>query len=131
MCASQHHAGSLGSQRQLKMMTWTRCNETLTCRFGSGLEGEAFTQEFTCLLAALLEPAGTHPWLTDWLWGLYRAVLQPFLALAGPASDGTAVTRFREYWQSLPWHKATFHCISPGAQLGGCSLLTRQQHLPP
>ena len=90
-------------------------NTTMHCRYGSGLEGEAFTQEFTCLLSSLLEPAGSHPWLVDWLWTVYQSVLQPFLALAGPASDGTAVTRFREYWQSLPWHKATFHCIAPGA----------------
>lgn len=69
------------------------------------------------MLGSLFEPAGSHPWLVDWLWSLYEAVLQPFLCLAGPASDGTAVTRFREYWQSLPWQKATFHCISPGQAL--------------
>ncbi len=86
----------------------------LSARFGSGLDPVAFTEEFTCLLSSLFEPAGSHPWLVDWLWSVYQAVVQPFLALAGPASDGTAVTRFREYWQSLPWHKATFHCISPG-----------------
>jgi len=90
------------------------------CRFGSGLDPVAFTEEFTCLLSSLFEPAGGHPWLVDWLWTVYQAVLQPFLVLAGPASDGTAVTRFREYWQSLPWHKATFHCISPG-ESSNCS----------
>ena len=72
------------------------------------------TEEFTSLLGSVFEPAGRHPWLVDWLWVLYEAALQPFLCLAGPASDGTAVNSFREYWQSLPWEKATFHCISPG-----------------
>ncbi|KAL0036203.1 hypothetical protein WJX79_007899 [Trebouxia sp. C0005] len=89
--------------------------QSILRKFGSGLDPVAFTEEFTCLLSSLFEPAGSHPWLVDWLWSVYQAVLQPFLALAGPASDGTAVTRFREYWQSLPWHKATFHCISPDA----------------
>ena len=74
------------------------------------------TQELTCLLSSLLEPAGSNTWLVDWLWSLYQSVLHPFLALAGPASDGAAIIRFREYWQSLPWHKATFHCIAPGLQ---------------
>ncbi|DBA95921.1 TPA: hypothetical protein ACH3X1_001448 [Trebouxia sp. C0004] len=89
--------------------------QSILRKFGSGLDPMAFTEEFTCLLSSLFEPAGSHPWLVDWLWTVYQAVLQPFLALAGPASDGIAVTRFREYWQSLPWHKATFHCISPDA----------------
>ena len=89
------------------------CDMT-ACRYGNGLEPVRFTEEFTCLLSSLFEPAGSNSWLVDWLWTVYQAVLQPFLCLAGPASDGTAVTRFREYWHSLPWHKATFHCISPG-----------------
>lgn len=91
--------------------------EMTVCRYGNGLESVRFTEEFTCLLSSLFEPAGSHPWLVDWLWTVYQAVLQPFLCLAGPASQGSAITRFREYWQSLPWHKATFHCISPGRSL--------------
>lgn len=86
----------------------------LLSRYGSGLEAVALAEEFTSLLGSLFEPAGGQPWLVDWFWTLYESVLQPFLCLAGPASDGTAVTRFREYWQSLPWQKATFHCIAPG-----------------
>ena len=47
--------------------------------------------------------------------GLYREALQPFLILAGPASGGNAVLRFRECWACLPWRRASFHCASPGA----------------
>lgn len=73
------------------------------------------TEELTQLLALLLEPVGGDPWLVDWLWALYKEALQPFLVLAGPASDGAATRRFRECWACLPWQRATFHCISPGA----------------
>lgn len=72
------------------------------------------TEELTQLLALLMEPVGANPWLVDWLWSLYKEALQPFLVLAGPASDGAAVTHFRECWACLPWGRATFHCISPG-----------------
>ena len=72
------------------------------------------TEELTQLLALLMEPVGANPWLVDWLWDLYKEALQPFLVLAGPASDGAAVMRFRECWACLPWGRATFHCISPG-----------------
>ncbi len=84
-------------------------------RFGSGLDGISMTEELTQLLALLLEPVGGDPWLVDWLWALYKEALQPFLVLAGPASDGAATRRFRECWACLPWQRATFHCISPGA----------------
>ena len=73
------------------------------------------TEELTQLLAVLLEPVGVNHWLVDWLWALYKEAFQPFLVLAGPASDGAATRRFRECWACLPWHRATFHCINPGA----------------
>ena len=83
-------------------------------RFGSGLDGHSIAEELTQLLALLMEPVGSHAWLVDWLWHLYKESLQPFLMLAGPASDGLAVMRFREMWGCLPWHQATFHSSSPG-----------------
>lgn len=87
------------------------------CRFGSGLDGQSISEELTQLLALLMEPVGSHPWLVDWLWVLYKEALQPFLVLAGPASDGMAVMRFREMWGCLPWHQATFHSATPGIAL--------------
>ena len=99
-------------------------------RFGSGVDPVPLTEEFTSLLGSLFEPAGSNPWLVDWLWTLYETALQPFLCLAGPASDGTAVNSFREYWQSLPWQKATFHCISPGThRLRNC-IIGRRMFAP-
>ena len=83
-------------------------------RFGSSLDGQAISEELTQLLALLMEPVGSHLWLVDWLWVLYKEALQPFLVLAGPASDGMAVMRFREMWGCLPWHRATFHSTAPG-----------------
>lgn len=73
------------------------------------------TEELTQLLALLMEPVGANAWMVDWLWSLYKEALQPFLVLAGPASDGAAIHRFRECWACLPWHRATFHCNSPRA----------------
>lgn len=86
-------------------------------RFGSALDGQSMTAEMTQLLALLMEPANADGqfWLVDWLWGVYRDALQPFLVLAGPASGGAAMARFRECWACLPWARATFHCASPGA----------------
>lgn len=84
------------------------------CRFGSGLDGMSMTEELTQLLALLMEPVGANTWMVDWIWGLYKEALQPFLVLAGPASNGAAIHCFRECWACLPWYRATFHCISPG-----------------
>lgn len=41
-------------------------------------------------------------------------VLQPFLALAEPVSDGQLVRSFRECWACAPWGQATFHARNPG-----------------
>ena len=45
-------------------------------------------QEFGRVLALVMEPTAEHEWLVDWLWTVYRSLLQPFLALAGAASGG-------------------------------------------
>ncbi|BDA40960.1 hypothetical protein COCOBI_01-6140 [Coccomyxa sp. Obi] len=90
------------------------CLQSILRRFGSGLDGMSMTEELTQLLALLMEPVGANTWMVDWIWSLYKEALQPFLVLAGPASDGAAIHRFRECWACLPWHRATFHCISPG-----------------
>ena len=89
-------------------------------RFGSGLDGHSIAEELTQLLALLMEPVGSNLWLVDWLWHLYKESLQPFLMLAGPASDGLAVMRFREMWGCLPWHQATFHSSSSGMACALC-----------
>ncbi len=44
-----------------------------------------------------------------------QETLAPFLALAGPVSDGLTTSMFRDYWSSLPWDKATFHNAAPSA----------------
>lgn len=41
--------------------------------------------------------------------------LAPFLALAGPLSDGIAITTFLDYWGSLPWEQATLPLQRPAA----------------
>jgi len=51
--------------------------------------------------------------------------LAPFLALAGPVSDGLTTSMFRDYWSSLPWDKATFHTAAPSA------LTDLSEHLRP
>ena len=104
--------GSVGLQKGPLQETCTSI-----CRFGSGLDGQSISEELTQLLALLMEPVGAEPWLVDWLWVLYKETLQPFLMLAGPASDGMAVMRFREMWGCLPWSQATFHSGAPGKAL--------------
>ena len=61
-----------------------------------------------CLVAA--------GWELHALFGVARQDnLAPFLALAGPVSDGMTTSMFRDYWGSLPWNKASFHAASPAA----------------
>ena len=88
---------------------------TLPCSYGSGHDGSTFAEELGHLLSAVFSPAAGAPWTVNFYWLLYEAMLQPFLALAGPASGGLAVQRFTELWESLPWQAATFHSSSPGA----------------
>ena len=89
-------------------------------RFGGALDAASLTGELTQLLALLMEPANSERqfWMVDWLWGVYRDALQPFLVLAGPATGSAAVSRFRECWACLPWRHATFHTASPGVRWG-------------
>jgi len=88
------------------------------CRCGGAADGGGLASELASLLDLLTAPAAAAPWLCDWLWRLYCEALQPFLVLAaGPAADGGSVLAvFREHWARLPWDRATFHCISPGAR---------------
>ncbi len=64
-----------------------------------------------------LIPVQENPWLVDYMWRSYCDTLQPFLLLAGPLSGGEADALFRQYWQDLPWRRATFHCENPGLPL--------------
>ena len=96
---------------------------SLLCRCGGAAEGGDLAAELSALLTLLTAPAAAQPWLCDWLWRVYREVLQPFLVLAaGPAADSAPLAAFRAAWTRLPWSRATFHCISPGAALDSAAM---------
>jgi hypothetical protein len=84
-------------------------------RYGTGDFGPQLAGEVERVLALI--PVQENPWLVDYMWRSYCDTLQPFLLLAGPLSGGEADALFRQYWQDLPWQRATFHCENPGALL--------------
>ncbi|KAK9813346.1 hypothetical protein WJX73_001697 [Symbiochloris irregularis] len=106
------HAAVMKSDPVVPMLD--ACLQSILRRFGNGLNGASLREAFTQLITLVLDPAAAQPPLVDWLWTLLPSVLQPFLALAEPVSDGQLVRSFRECWACAPWGQATFHARNPG-----------------
>lgn len=96
------------------------------CRYSSGDLGPQLAVETGQVLGLL--PVQEHPWLVDYMWRSYCDIFHPYLLLAGPLTGGTAARMFRQYWQSLPWSRATFHCESPGTALDSHPFMSIQEY---